>query len=217
MHESFRLEEIVPQPPGTSPFHVRGIYYIRVLDHARRVPGGLSRLLDELADPRVRDFMQQRFQFMTWYDVFPTLPCGIAMARICNRPFEAFMRETGHLAMTALAPSMFRLFSRFAGPRFAASHAPRLMRAYFDFVHLHVHGVNEREGTGSLSGIPLYVAPSIVNQLLGITSGALESLGATAVEGSYDQVVKSGSLQGQDLVTCRAHLKWSLAQQVDVG
>lgn len=210
MDESFPLDETLPVPAGTSPFHVRGIYYIRVRDHAKSLPGGMTQFLDELVDARVRDFMRQPFHFMTWYDAFPTLPCGMALARIRGRPIEPFMRETGRQSMLRLAPSMFRLFSRIGGPRLAAAHAPRLFRNYFDFVELRMYGVNDCEGRGVASGIPRYAAAAIVNQAIGITTGGLESLGATDVQGSYRDVRVSGSNGGFPTVTFTADFRWSL-------
>lgn len=213
MDEPFPLDDTLPAPPGTSPFHVRGIYFIRVREHAKGLPGGMTQFLDELVDARVRDFIQQRFQFMAWYDALPTLPCGLALARIRGRPMDVFMRETGRESMLRLAPSMFRVLSRLGGPRLAAAHAPRLFQNYFDFVELALSGVNERQGGGRASGIPLYAAAAIVNQAIGITTGALESLGATQVEASYGDVAMSRASHGFDTISCRLHFSWSLASQ----
>src|SRR5262245_60966145 len=112
MHSSFHLDEFVPVAPGTSPFRVRGLYYARVIEAAKNLPGGMDQLLGDLADSRVRDFMRQKFQFMGWYDALPTMPCAVAMTRLRERPFEEYMRETGRAAMQKLIPSMFRVFSR---------------------------------------------------------------------------------------------------------
>jgi hypothetical protein len=213
MHPSFRLDEIVPVAPGTSPFHVRGIYYVRVVEAAKTLPGGMDQLLDELADRRVRDFMRQKFQFMGWYDALPTLPCGVAMTRVRKRPFEAYMRETGRAAMQKLIPSMFRIFSRLGGPRLAAVHAPRLFQTYFDFVELRLSRISDHDGSGVLAGIPLYAAPAIVNQVIGIVSGALDSLGATDIEASYGDVKVDGSSAGFEVVSCREDFKWLLAHK----
>lgn len=210
VHELFRLEETVPLAPGTSPFHVRGVYYLRVLEHAKSLPGGLPRFLDELVDARVRDFLRQRFQFMHWYDAFPTLPCGVALSRIRGLPFEVYMRERGQQAMLALAPSMFRLLSRVGGPRFAASHAPRLIGAHFDFLEVQLLHVSDFEGSATVSSVPRYAAPAIVNVFIGITAGALECLGASGIEGSYREVTTSSSNSGFDMVAFRVELKWRL-------
>ena len=212
MHELFRLEETVPLAPGTSPFHVRGVYYLRVLEHAKSLPGGLHRFLDELVDARVRDFLQQRFQFMGWYDALPALPCGVALSRIRGLPFEVFMRERGQQTMLALAPSMFRLLSRLGGPRFAASHAPRLIRAHFDFSEVQVLHVSNVEGSATVSSVPLYAAPAIANLFIGITAGALECLGASGIEGSYREVTTSSSNGGFGMVAFRVELKWRLGR-----
>jgi len=210
MHELFRLEETLPVAPGTGPFHVRGVYYARILEHARSLPGGMNQFLDELADARVRDFVQQRFQFMSWYDAFPTVPCQVALARIRGGPFEAFIRERSRLSMEKLIPSMFRILSKVGGPRLAATHAPRLLQSYFDFVELRVDKITDEGGSGYASGIPLYLAPVAINMILGVLTGALESLGAKDIEASYRDVDVTGSASGFDTVSCHADFTWNL-------
>jgi hypothetical protein len=210
MHASFRLDEAVPVAPGTSPFHVRGVFYSNLVEDAKTLPGGVERLLDELTDPRVRDFIMQKFQFMGWYDALPALPCAVAFARVRGNPFEGQMREVSRNMMRKLIPSMFRMLSGLGGPRIAAVHAPRLFQTYFDFIDLRLGLVTDHEGTGVVSGIPLYAAPVFVNQILGILSGTLESLGARDVEASYRDLTVSGSRDGFDLVSCRGEFKWHL-------
>jgi hypothetical protein len=211
MHESFRLDETVPVPPGTSPFNLRGVSYARVLEDAKTLPGGVDRFLDELVDHRVRDFMRQKFQFMTWYDALPLLPCAVTMTRINDRPLEAHMRAKGRESMRKLIPSMFRILSRLGGPRLAASHAPRLFQTYFDFLEFRLTYVNDDGGSGTISGVPLYLAPVVLNLSIGFINGALESLGAMDIGASYRDLTVSGSRGGFDLVTCHSDFKWRLA------
>lgn len=210
MHESFRLDETLPVAPGTSPFRLRGVTYARLIDDAKALPGGMPQLVDELVDPRVRDFIRQKFQFMDWYDAFPLLPLAVTFARIKNRPLEPHMRAIGHEAMLKLIPSMFRVLSRLGGPRLAAAHAPRLFQMYFDFVELDQLRVDDHEGTGIVSGVPLYLAPVIINQVIGIIAGALESLGAKDIQADYRDVTVNGSRGGFELVTCHGDFKWRL-------
>lgn len=212
MSDLFRLEETLPEAPGTSPFQVRGVYYARVLEHAKTLPGGVAQLFDGLVDPRVRDFMRQKFHFMDWYDALPMMPCGVTMARLCGEPFEAFMRERARVSMVRLIPSMFRVFSRLGGPRLAASHAPRLFKSYFDFVELRVSRVSDDAGTGSVAGVPLYLAPAVANQVLGIIDGALESLGASSIEASYRDVTVTSPVHGFSAVTFQGDFAWRLDQ-----
>ena len=214
MHELFRLDETLPVPPGTSPFNLRGVSYARLLEDAKALPGGVERFLDELVDHRVRDFMRQKFQFMNWYDAFPLLPCAVTMTRIQDRPLEAHMRETGRESMRKLIPSMFRVLSRLGGPRLAASHAPRLFQMYFDFVEFKVTYVDDDGGTGTVSGVPLYLAPVAVNLVLGFIAGVLESLGAKEIVSGYRDVAVSGCRGGFDLVTCRGEFAWRLEQKL---
>ncbi len=210
MHEAFRLDETLPVAPGTSPFRLRGVTYARFHEDAKSLPGGMQQVLDELVDPRVRDFIRQKFQFMDWYDAFPLLPLAVTFTRIRNQPLEPHMRFVGREAMLKLIPSMFRVLSRLGGPRMAAAHAPRLFQMYFDFVELKQLRVDDHEGTGVVSGVPLYLAPVILNQVIGIIDGALQSLGARNIQSGYRDLTVNGSQGGFDLVTCHGDFKWHL-------
>jgi hypothetical protein len=210
MHESLRLDETVPVTPGESPFHVKGLFYARLLEDAKTLPGGVGQLMDELVDPRVRDFIRQKFHYAIWYDACPVLPCAVTFTRLRGRPLEAHMRHVGQAAMRALIPSMFRVFSRLGGPRLAAAHAPRLFQTYFDFVELKLLHVSDCEGIGTITGVPLYLAPVVINQIIGIIAGALESLGAKEIQAGYRDLAVTGSTAGFELVTCRGEFKWRL-------
>jgi hypothetical protein len=48
---------------------------------------------------------------------------------------------------------------------------------------------------------------------MGITTGALESLGPTEVQASYGDVAVSRAASGFDIVSCRLKFSWSLASQ----
>jgi hypothetical protein len=211
MHELFRLDQSVPVPPGTSPFHVRGIYYTLILQHARSLPGGMDQFFSEVPDVRVREFMNQPFKFMNWYDAFPTLPCQVALNRIRGGPFEEFIRERARLSMQKLLPSMFRTVSKLAGPAAAACHASRLLQHYYDFLQVEVSNVSHTEGHGGMSGVPLYLAPVTINGILGLIAGALESLGASDIRTSYLEVGVTGKTNGFDTVSCRVHVRWKRA------
>jgi hypothetical protein len=108
---------------------------------------------------------------------------------------------------------MFRLFSRFAGPRFAASHAPHLFQAHFDFLEVQVPNVSDNAGSSAISNIPRYIAPAIVNQVIGITAGALECLGASGIDASYRDVMTSGTKSGFDMVACQVDFRWRLGRE----
>ena len=116
--------------------------------------------------------------------------------------------------MVRLIPSMFRIFSRLGGPRLAAPHAPRLFKSYFDFVEVRVWRVSDESGTGTVAGVPLYLAPVLANQVLGIIGGALESLGASGIEARYRDVTVTSPVHGFSAVTFHGDFAWHLEEAV---
>jgi hypothetical protein len=186
------------------------MYYARIVEAAKALPGGMNQFLGEIADPRVRAFVQQRFQFMTWYDALPTLPCQVALSRLLGGPFEEHIRERARLSMEKLIPSMFRLLSKLGGPRAAASHSSRLIQTYFDFVDLRLDKVTDTGGTGTMSGIPMYLAPVTINVILGVLVGALQSLGAKDIHADYRDVEVTGTTGTFHTVSCTSDIRWKL-------
>jgi hypothetical protein len=208
MHPLFELTEILPVPPGDSPFHVRGLYYTRLLEHARSLPGGVDAFFGTLKDERVREFLRQKFAWSTWYDALPTMPCHVALARVRGLDFETLTKERGRLAGKAIIPSMFRALLALASPQAMAQHIPRVLMANFDFMRTDVSRVLDDKGIGEGHAIPLVIAPSVILTVLGFTEGALELAGYSDVSSSYSDVTPDGQVHGFDTVATRLEFSW---------
>jgi hypothetical protein len=208
MNELFTLTEVLPVDPGTSPFHVRGLYYSRLLDHAKSLPGGRDAFFAELEDPRVRTFLEQKFAWSEWYDALPTMPCHVALARARKADFEKMTRERGRVAGKTIIPAMFRAVLALASPKAMAQHMPRMMMSNFDFIRVRLTYIDDAGGRGESSAVPLILAPSVVNTVLGFIEGALELAGYTSIESRYTDVVRDGQAHCYDIVTVRYEFSW---------
>ena len=56
--------------------------------------------------------------------------------------------------------------------------------------------------------MPLILAPSVVNTVLGIIEGALDLAGYGDIESGYEDVVVDGKTQGYETVTVRHVFSW---------
>jgi hypothetical protein len=209
MHELFELVEILPVAPGESPFHVRGLYYIRLLEHARSLPGGQAAFFDALKDPRLPEFYRQKFAWSKWYDALPTIPAHTALARLRGLDFETLTRERGKLAGQRIVPAMFRAVLGLASVQAMAQHVPRMIMHNFDFFRqstTHVHG---NAGVGGMTAVPRILAPGVANIIIGFIEGVLELTGYRDVRADYTKVWKDGTNQGYEAVGIEYRFEWT--------
>lgn len=201
------ITDILPQAPGTSPFHARGVFYDQVLKHAAATPGGVKGMLAHIPDDRVRDFMQQRFRWGDWYDALPMVPVQAALCRLQGGDFETLVRKRARAAAEALVPRIFRVILGLGSPKAAAEHLPRLLSYYYDFSDILIV-VEGNRGNGRAVGIPRLVAIGYVNTLIGLIEGSLRLMGAQAVRGDYSDVKLGQPRHGFETIDCTAHFEW---------
>jgi hypothetical protein len=210
VHPLFELTERLPIPAGTSPFHVRGFYYTRLFQRAGKLPGGLAALRAQITDPTVRTFMDQKFGWNGWYDVFPTMPLYVAIARLASKDFESTVREATRQAAHDLVPTMFRFGVRWAGPGAFSARAANMVMHAVDFTRVRTEMDGETRSVGAGYGIPLLVAPNIANLAVGFFKGMLELAGAKDVSAEYTDVIPDGESHGHKTVTIRFDFHWRL-------
>jgi hypothetical protein len=175
MHEAFTLSPTLPVPPGEGPFHVKGIYYTRTVAHAsQQVKGGLPALLDAIDDPKVRAFLQQKFSWNNWYDVFPIMPVSIALAKVRGQDYMELFHERGRLAAKEEIPRVFRMLLSFASIRMQLQQLPLFASSMYDFGAVEDLRGTETTTTGRHRGIPAYVAPYVAATISGFLRGTLE-------------------------------------------
>lgn len=214
VHELFKLSTKLPVPAGQSPFHVRGYYYLRLLDHVRKEPGGLGRLLGKLEDESVNEFLQQRFTWNGWYDVFPTMPIYVALSDLHGQDFEEMVRERTRVSAHELVPSVFRYAMQIAQPTALAGSITRIAMNAVDFTRVTFTSMGDGGGSGSGSGIPLYAAPNVANLVLGFFSGGLELSGASDIEARYTDVFQDGDKNGFPTVTVKYEFFWKRVKRL---
>ncbi len=214
MHQLFSITDKLPIPAGESPFHVRGFYYSRLLLRVETLPGGVERLLQQVRDESVREFMSQPFAWNRWYDALPTMPLYAALARIEGIDFETAVREGTRKSAHALVPgadslsSLFRVAQRFARPGLLASRVTQIVLGLVDFARITLDPFELGRGSGTGSGIPLIIAPNVANLVLGWFQGMLEVSGAKSIQARYADVVVDGERGGFPTCSLRFEFTW---------
>jgi hypothetical protein len=207
MDPLFQVSDVLATAPGTSPFHVRGVFYDQVRKHAAQEPGGLRAFLSEIRDDGARQFMSQRFGWADWYDAIPMVPVQAALCRLQDGDFETLVRKRSRAAGESLVPRVFRMLLGLGSPQAAATHIPRLLAYYFDFGEVRIE-TGKTTGKGQFMNVPRVIAPSYVNTLIGFIEGGLRLMGAKLVEASYSDVAAGPPLHGFATISCQANFRW---------
>lgn len=207
IHSLFSITETLSVAPGSSPFHVRGVFYDRVLKSAATSPGGVDALIREIRDPRARTFAGQQFRWSEWYDAAPMVPIQVALCRLQGGDFGHLVQRRARAAAEALVPRVFQMLLGLGSPKAAAEHLPRLLAYYFDFGRIELE-VDTTHGRGVLTHIPRIVAPGFVYTVLGLVEGALQLMGAKLVSGSYSDVALGSPVHGFETIRCEMTFRW---------
>lgn len=209
MDPLFEILDTVRVPPGTSPFHVRGLLYEQILKHAGAMPGGVPGLLAQIEDEQIRTFMKQRFRWTEWYDALPMTPVQAALCRMQKGEFETLTRQRARLAAESLVPRLFRVVLGMGNPKAAAGHLPRLLAQNYDFSDVSLQ-VGQGEGTALFRKVPRAIAPSFVNVVVGLIEGALGLMGAKNVQTKIQSARLDAPLHGFETITCEGASRWDM-------
>jgi len=208
VHELFRITEKLPVPAGQSPFHIRGLYYDRLLARVRQMPGGIAALEKQIADDSVRKFAVQKFNWTTWYDAVPTMPICAAVARLTGEEFERSVRDATRIASLKLVPKIFRMVLSLSAVASTAGRITQQVMSTVDFVDLGDMKYEDGFAHGTGYRIPLIVAPHCSNLMLGFMEGFLEASGARNIDAKYTTVTPDGQREGYDTVSIRFEFRW---------
>jgi hypothetical protein len=138
-----------PFPPGQSPFHIKGQFYIQAMRALQRIDKPLDALLPE----DLRAFCSQVFLASQWYDVlpFPRLAMIEAGARDCD--VRELTRQQAHRAAEHGLKGVYRLFLPLVVPQQIAmrSLGTRMVSAIKQFYDFGPAAVIEPSGSHTLT------------------------------------------------------------------
>jgi hypothetical protein len=171
---------------GASPHHVKGNVYNGTKQFfTNSVDGGLDSLYRAIDDPALREFIQQKFVSVAWYDVYPAIPLIRAEARALGLSTKRYLGlRTGFQAKQDLA-GVYRVVLKLASIEMVALKLPRLFSQVFDFGSCDARTV----APGHVQGFVLDFPPALFDWF-GV---ALEeySRQALTLAGARDLVVSS--------------------------
>jgi hypothetical protein len=139
------LQPQVALPVGQGPFHVKGVLYMGTQKYFKNeVPDGLTRLVETLEDPSVREFIQQKFLPSSWYDVLPVAPLIRAEAEVCHQTVPGYLRKRAAFQAREDLAGVYRWLLSLASPETVALKIPRLLTQIFDFGDSYTERVEDK-------------------------------------------------------------------------
>lgn len=204
-----RISTQLPCPPGTSPFHIKGIAYRGVVQLVERRLGGLTELEHELEDERIVPFARQPFLAASWYDILPMMPINVAIARLLGKPLDVLGREQGAQQARYDVEHVYkRLFDAMTFDNVPTLLA-RFGRQYYDFGECTGEQVSPGHVVITRQGLPEMLLRWFAPMHAAYAEQILRMKGATFVEAIPQPAHQSGARGGVPLVDLATDIFWS--------
>lgn len=204
----FRFDEPLPSAPGASSYHVRGLYYDRLIAYAKRVAGSAAPLFESIENTDVRAFAGQRFSWTGWYDALPAAFICASFARFIDQEFEAAVREHTRRVALEVIPSAFRFAFRIPGPSALQSQTAQIVALMTNFAEVRIERSTATHSSGWTRGVPVYLATHWANTTTGFFQALYELRGAIDVRARYTDIVADGGTGSSQTVSIRHEFDW---------
>lgn len=195
---------------GKSPFRVKGVLYQGTQGFfEQNVRGGIAALTDEIAEPELREFIQQPFLASGWYDVMP-VPALIAYeARALRMGLEEYLlHRTRYQAKRDLG-GVYGWVLKLATPALVGSRLPKIMAQMFDFVRVETRRVEDEAIEVLFHGIPLPIEHWLLACVGVYAETAMKLAGARQLDVAPPRAHSEGEVEGVKVATLELVLRWT--------
>jgi serine/threonine protein kinase len=197
----------LPCPAGTSPFHIKGVFYRGLVENVKATIG-LDALCDSLDDESLRTFTRQTFLASTRYDVLPFLPLSNALARAHGVSLDAFVRSSTTAQARYDSKHVYKLIFDSAKPEDVATRVGRFNSQIYDFGEYTGHIPSPNHVVVEYAFIPKYLAPWFGPMHAAYADETLRLTGAKDVTLLSHVVTDAGEAHGVPLISFRSELRW---------
>jgi tRNA A-37 threonylcarbamoyl transferase component Bud32 len=203
----------LPCPPGSSPFHIKGMPYRGLVFVVNRLlPGGLAALCEALPDERLRTFARQPFLATARYDILPLLPLYATLARLLDMPFDGFVRTSCAAQCRYDTQTVFKSIWANATVESIADRIGRFSAQYYDFGKVSASVPEPHVLVIEHTGIPAYVHPWFRPMHESYKEELIRHLGGEDVQTVSHEAVADGVRGGMGLVRTRRAGRWREAR-----
>ena len=198
-----------PFAPGASPFRIKGVAYRGHLEYVEaNVPGGVPGMLEDLGDPRLREFFQQNFLAASFYDVVPLAIAGIVCGARTGQTFLEFVRTRTQAQARSDVRGVYRVLLALTSAEAVALRIPKLVGQYLDFGDIETKSRSKGLVTGTRTGVPRALAPWYITVSDAYLRVVLSLAGGGDPSFAVTEVRDAGERDGIQLVDFDFAIRW---------
>ncbi len=196
-------------PIGESPFRVRGLAYVSVLDYVRRkTPGGFAAVEGAFAGDPILAYFDQLFVALGNYDAVPLLCLFVLAAKLERKPIGDFIERRARASARSDAAGTFRPLLQAKSLAQLIERLPLTFNRYFEPCRASVSEIQVTGFRGSLDNVPEPMDGLYVFSTQGFVGACLESTGAKNVRFEWEKPSRTGLNAGVRLETLRFAVSW---------
>lgn len=196
---AWRFEPIEPErfPRGETPFRVRGLAYVSVLDYVnRRIPGALPEVQARVAHRPSARYLEQLFVSLGDYDASPLLSLFLAASTLERTPPATFIERRSAASAKADAGGMWKPLLSAKSLEQLIERLPVAFNRYYSPCRARVSDVTNRGFSGELSLVPAQMNGLYVFSTNGFVGACLALAGCENVQFTWDPPRTEGSVDG---------------------
>jgi hypothetical protein len=196
-------------PVGESPYRVRGLAYVGVLDYIRnKTPGGFASIERALGDDPFRPYYDQLFVVLGNYDAAPLLRLFGLAAKIEGKPVGEFIERRARASARLDSAGTFRPLLSAKSLEQLTERLPLAFNRYFEPCRAVIASAAERGFGASLDAVPESMNGLYAFSTQGFVGACLEGAGAKGVRFEWARPTPSGVHAGVPSESLGFQVSW---------
>ncbi len=196
-------------PLGASPFRVRGLAYVAVLEYMKkRTPGGVQSVQAALAGDPALDYITQLFVSLGDYDVVPLARLFNTATKLEATPVGRFIEERAKSSARSDSDGIWRALLSSKTLSQMVERLPITFNRYFEPCRASIVRGTDRSFTGDLSDVPSTLNGVYVFSTQGFVGTCLELSGAKNVTFEWNRPTPTGEQDGIPVECVRFTARW---------
>jgi len=194
---------------GESPFRVRGLAYVSVLDYVRhKTPGGFAALEQAFANDPFLPYFNQLFVSLGNYDAAPLLRLFALAARIEGKSVGDFIERRSRGSARLDSAGTFRPLLSAKSLAQLVERLPLAFNRYYEPCRASVGDLDGHGFRGSLDNVPESMNGLYVFSTQGFVGACLEGAGAKNVRFEWQRPGTTGTHSGVRVESLRFNASW---------
>jgi hypothetical protein len=198
----------LPCAPGTSPFHIKGVFYKGLLHHVDSLIG-MDAFCELLPDSALRFFVRQPFVASGRYDVLPFVPLVDTLARRLGKSMEELVTIGAASQARYDSKTVYKLIFDTQHPEALADRVRRFNTQIYDFGTFGGSIPKPNHILLDFSGIPAYLRPWFGTMHVQYAVESMRIAGSSDVAIISHVTRDAGVKDGFPLLQFLTELRWS--------